>query len=89
MELTHPSAHKDISILLAVSLKFSNHSSLYTSSEINELFGKGQTHLAFICSGPYVSGKEKYGFRMVATPPVQGSQFCQPYLIVYNFVDVH
>lgn len=53
-----------------------------TYSEINELIGKGQIDLAFICSGPYVSGKDKYGFELLATPEVKGSHFYQSYLIV-------
>jgi phosphonate transport system substrate-binding protein len=53
-----------------------------TYAEINELLGKGQIDLAFICSGPYVSGKEKYGFELLATPEIQKSHFYQSYLIV-------
>ncbi|MGD9042817.1 MAG: phosphate/phosphite/phosphonate ABC transporter substrate-binding protein [Desulfobacterales bacterium] len=53
-----------------------------TYGEINELLGKGQIDLAFICSGPYVVGKEKYGFELLATPEVQQSHFYQSYLIV-------
>lgn len=53
-----------------------------TYSEVNELLGKGQIDLAFICSGPYVTGKEKYSFELLATPQVQGSNFYQSYLIV-------
>jgi len=53
-----------------------------TYGEINELLGKGQIDLAFICSGPYVVGKEKYGFQLVATPEVQNSHFYHSYLIV-------
>ena len=53
-----------------------------TYGEINELLAKGQIDLAFICSGPYVVGKEKYGFQLVATPEVQKSHFYHSYLIV-------
>jgi phosphonate transport system substrate-binding protein len=53
-----------------------------TYGEINELFGEGQIDLAFICSGPYVAGKEKYGFEALAIPQVRGSPFYQSYLIV-------
>jgi len=53
-----------------------------TYAEINELLGKGQIDLAFICSGPYVVGKEKYGFELLATPEVQKSHFYRSYLIV-------
>jgi phosphonate transport system substrate-binding protein len=53
-----------------------------TYGEINELLAKGQIDLAFICSGPYVVGKEKHGFELVATPEVQNSHFYHSYLIV-------
>ena len=53
-----------------------------TYGEINELLGDGQIDLAFICSGPYVVGKEKFGFELMATPEVQHSHFYQSYLIV-------
>jgi phosphonate transport system substrate-binding protein len=38
--------------------------------------------MAFICSGPYAFGKEKYGIELLATPQVQNSHFYQSYLIV-------
>jgi len=53
-----------------------------TYAEINELFGKGEVDLAFICSGPYATSKEKYGFELLATPQVLGSHFYHSYLIV-------
>jgi len=53
-----------------------------TYSEINELLGNGQIDLAFICSGPYVVGKEQFGFELLATPEVQNSHFYRSYLIV-------
>ncbi len=53
-----------------------------TYREINELFLKQQIDLAFICSGPYAIGKEKYGFEALATPVIRGNPFYQSYLIV-------
>lgn len=53
-----------------------------TYGEINELFGKGEIDLAFVCSGPYANGKEKFGFELLATPQVQGSHYYHSYLIV-------
>jgi phosphonate transport system substrate-binding protein len=53
-----------------------------TYGEINELLAKGQIDLAFICSGPYAVGKERYGFQLVATPEVQNSHFYHSYMIV-------
>jgi phosphonate transport system substrate-binding protein len=53
-----------------------------TYGEINELLGKGEIDLAFICSGPYASAKDRYGFVPLAVPEVQGRTFYQSYLIV-------
>jgi phosphonate transport system substrate-binding protein len=53
-----------------------------TYGEVNELIGKGLIDLAFICSGPYAFGKERFGFELLATAEVQGSHFYHSYLIV-------
>jgi phosphonate transport system substrate-binding protein len=53
-----------------------------TYREVNELFAKGQLDLAFICTGPYVNGRERYGFEGLATPIIHGQPFYQAYLIV-------
>ena len=53
-----------------------------TYGEINELLGKGEVDIAFICSGPYAAGKAKYAFEILATPQVHGSHFYRAYLIV-------
>jgi len=53
-----------------------------TYGEINELIGLGKIDLAFICSGPYVRDREKFGFEAVAMPEIRGSHFYQAYLIV-------
>ena len=53
-----------------------------TYTEINDLFLKGKVDLAFICSGPYATGKEKYGFEALATPIIRGEPFYHSYLIV-------
>ncbi len=53
-----------------------------TYGEISELIGKGQIDLAFVCSGPYAVGKDRYGFDLLATPEVAGSHFYRSYLIV-------
>ena len=39
--------------------------------EIDELLGKGEVDLAFICSGPYALAKGRYGFIPLAVPEVQ------------------
>ena len=53
-----------------------------TYGEINELFLKRRIDLAFICTGPYATGKKKYGFEGLATPVVRGEPYYQSYLIV-------
>jgi phosphonate transport system substrate-binding protein len=53
-----------------------------TYGEVNEMFLHGQIDLAFICSGPYAVGKQKYGFEALATPIVRDQPFYQSYLIV-------
>jgi phosphonate transport system substrate-binding protein len=53
-----------------------------TYEEINQLLGRGEIDLAFICSGPYAGGKEQFGFELLAAPQVQGSHFYRSYLIV-------
>jgi phosphonate transport system substrate-binding protein len=55
-----------------------------TYAEINELFGKNQIDLGFICSGPYATQKETYGFELLATPRVNGSPYYHSYLIVHK-----
>jgi phosphonate transport system substrate-binding protein len=59
-----------------------------TYGEINELFLKGKVDLAFICSGPYATGKEKYGFEALATPLIRGEPFYQSYLIVNKYSSI-
>lgn len=53
-----------------------------TYVEINELLGNGQIDFAFVCSGPYATGRTKYNLELLATPQVQGSHFYRSYLIV-------
>jgi len=53
-----------------------------TYAEIDDLLKKSEIDLAFICSGPYVAGKERFGFESIAVPEVHGSHFYQSYLIV-------
>jgi phosphonate transport system substrate-binding protein len=53
-----------------------------TYGEVNELLGQGECDLAFICSGPYATGKEKYDLELLAVPQVRGSPFYHSYLIV-------
>lgn len=53
-----------------------------TYQEINEMLSVGEVDAAFICSGPYVMGKDKYGMDLLVAPEVNGSHFYKSYLIV-------
>jgi phosphonate transport system substrate-binding protein len=53
-----------------------------TYEEVNGLFPKGEIDLAFICTGPYATSREKFGFEALATPQVRGQPYYQSYLIV-------
>ena len=55
-----------------------------TYGEVNQLINAGQIDLAFICSGPYAGGREKFGFEALAMPRVRGSHLYQSYLIVHK-----
>jgi phosphonate transport system substrate-binding protein len=53
-----------------------------TYGEINELWKNGKIDLAFICSGPYATGRQIYGFEALAVPQVRGKYSYHSYLIV-------
>lgn len=53
-----------------------------TYEEINELLGENVIDLAFICSGPYVRGRDAHGFNLLAAPVVEGDWHYYSYLIV-------
>jgi len=53
-----------------------------TYDEVNELLREGRIDMAFICSGPYATGREKYGFEALSTPVVRSKPFYHSYLIV-------
>ncbi len=60
-----------------------------TYSEINELLKSGKIDLAFICSGPYATGRQTYGFEALAVPQVRGKHFYHSYLIVNHNSTFH
>ena len=55
-----------------------------TYAEINRMLGSGSIDLAFICAGPYTSGKSTFGFEALAVPIVRGAPFYRSYLIVHR-----
>lgn len=55
-----------------------------TYAEVNEMLGKGDVDIAFICTGPFVHGRNEMGFDPLATPVVRGEPFYRAYLIVHK-----
>jgi phosphonate transport system substrate-binding protein len=53
-----------------------------TYGEVNQLLKTGKIDLAFICSGPYATGRQTYGFEALAVPQVRGKHSYHSYLIV-------
>lgn len=52
-----------------------------TYVEINELLASGGIDLAFICSGPYASGRDRYRFEALAVPVIHQKAVYRAYLI--------
>jgi len=55
-----------------------------TYGQISALFTTEEIDLAFICSGPYATGKERYGFHALAVPQIHGEHLYHAYLIVHK-----
>jgi len=50
--------------------------------EMNRLLEEGGVDAAFICAGPYVEGKQKFGMELLAMPLVKGKPVYHSYIIV-------
>ena len=55
-----------------------------TYGEVNRMLSQGRIDVAFICTGPFVTGSERSGFKAVATPVIRGKPFYESYLIVHR-----
>ncbi|MBU0571496.1 MAG: phosphate/phosphite/phosphonate ABC transporter substrate-binding protein [Candidatus Omnitrophica bacterium] len=55
-----------------------------TYAEVNDLIEKGGIEIAFVCSGPYVEGKRKFGMELLAVPQVHGESVYYSYIIVHK-----
>ena len=51
-------------------------------AEVNDMLEKRKVDVAFVCSGPYVSGHDKFGLELLAAPVVGGKPVYYSYLIV-------
>jgi phosphonate transport system substrate-binding protein len=55
-----------------------------TYQEVNDLLEKKEIDLAFVCAGPYVVGKKKFGMELLVAPMLYGKPFYQAYFIVHK-----
>jgi phosphonate transport system substrate-binding protein len=52
--------------------------------EMNTLLETGNVDAAFVCAGPYVEGKKKFGLELLAMPMVKGKPIYHSYIIVHK-----
>lgn len=50
--------------------------------EINEMLGRSELDIAFICGYAYVAGKDEFGLELLASPSMNGRPFYRSYVIV-------
>ncbi len=50
-------------------------------AEINDLVQSGDVDVAFVCSGPYVEGRRKFGMKLLAAPQAYGATVYYSYII--------
>lgn len=55
-----------------------------TYAEINQLVKNQQVDIAFVCSGPYVTGHDQFGMELLVAPVVKGQQVYHSYFIVHQ-----
>lgn len=53
-----------------------------TYQEVNDLLERREIEIAFVCAGPYVNGKKKFGMELLVAPMLYGKPFYQAYFIV-------
>jgi phosphonate transport system substrate-binding protein len=65
-----------------------------TYAEVNEMLKRKELDLAFVCSGPYVSGKKEFDLEILAVPVCHGKKVYHSYFIaskessIRSFVDL-
>jgi phosphonate transport system substrate-binding protein len=52
--------------------------------EMNRLLETGELDAAFVCAGPYVEGKKKFGLELLVMPLVNGKPIYYSYIIVHK-----
>jgi len=59
-----------------------------TYAEVNALLAERKIDVAFVCSGPYVTGREEFGMELLAVPVVGGEAVYRCYFIAHRDSDV-
>lgn len=55
-----------------------------TYAEVNKMLKRRELDLAFVCSGPYVSGKSEFGAEIIAVPVCHGEKVYYSYFIAHK-----
>ncbi len=58
-----------------------------TYAEVNELLEQKEVDVAFVCSGPYIEGKKRFGMEILAVPVVNGRSFYRSLTLVHKDSD--
>ncbi|WP_322489966.1 phosphate/phosphite/phosphonate ABC transporter substrate-binding protein [Chloroflexus sp.] len=53
-----------------------------TYSETNELIGRNEVDIAFVCTSAYIDGRDRYGMQLLVAPQVNGETVYHSLLIV-------
>ena len=53
-----------------------------TYAEINDLLEQATIQMAFTCTGGYISGAQKFGLELLATPIINGNTYYRSYIVV-------
>lgn len=56
--------------------------------EVNSLLEEGKIDIAFVCGGPYIDGKEKFGLQLLVAPQVDGRPVYYSYIITRKTSDI-
>ncbi len=59
-----------------------------TYDEMDRMLEQGEVDAAFICGGPYVEDKMKFGAELLVVPQVDGNPFYRSFIIVHKDSDI-
>jgi len=56
--------------------------------EVNALLEEGRIDVAFVCGGPYIDGRDRFGLELLVAPQVDGKSVYHSYIIVHKDSDI-